>query len=268
MPCVTKKVEYEKADDVWTVRFFSDTHIGNGHCDEALLSGDIAEVAGDPKALWIGMGDSCEFIQRGDPRFATGELASWITTKTTDIAKAEREHALQLFSPIKDKCLALIEGNHEASILQHNERDVYTAFAEGLEATNVLLGPAGFLRLVFSCKGGHTFTVRFFLSHGWFAGRYTSGTSSPLEHIASWVDADIVAAGHSHKKVVFPVDKYVSDHTNHVYQKSTLCIGCGSYLWQTAYAKRKGYKPTQVGGVALVINPYYHTVKTETMIGI
>jgi predicted phosphodiesterase len=268
MPCITKRIEYSGASDIWTVRFFSDTHIGSANCDEALLAGDITEISGDAHALWLGMGDTCEYIQRGDPRFATGELAAWITTKTKDIAKAERDKAVEMFSPIKDKCLALVEGNHESAILQHSERDVYAAFAEGLGAENVLLGPAGFLRLVFSIKGGRTFTVRFFLTHGWWAGRYTSGTSLPLEQMTGWIDVDVIASGHSHKKVAFPVDKFVCDHANHVYQKSTLCIGCGSYLWQTGYAKRKGYRPTQVGGVALQIQPYYHTIKTETIIGI
>ena len=268
MPCVTKKVEYENAAETFTVRFFSDTHIGNGNCDEALLASDIAEVEADPNSLWVGMGDTCEYIQRGDPRFSTGELANWITTKTTDIAKAERERALGLFSPIKDKCLALLEGNHEWSILQHNERDVYSAFAEGLGAENVLLGPAGFLRLVFSCKGGRAFTVRFFLTHGWWAGRYTSGTSLPLEQMTGWIDVDVIASGHSHKQVAFPVAKFTCDRGNNVTQKSTLCLGCGTYLWQTGYAKRKGYRPTQIGGMALTIRPYYHSISIETKVEI
>jgi hypothetical protein len=233
-----------------------------------MLREDIRNVADDPRAYWIGMGDTCEYIQRGDPRFSTGELAAWIGNSTRDIAKAERDYAVELFSPIKDKCLALIQGNHEASILQHNERDVYAAFAEGLEAEGVLLGPAGFLRLVFSCKGGKGFTARFFLSHGWFAGRYTSGTSLHLEQIASWVDADVVAAGHSHKLDAFPIAKYSSDRANRVVQKSTLCLGCGSYLWQIGYAKSKGYKPTQVGGISLQIQPYYYKIKTTLEIGL
>jgi hypothetical protein len=51
MPCVTKKIEYDGANDIITVRFFGDTHIGNANCDEDMLREDIKNVAEDRKSV-------------------------------------------------------------------------------------------------------------------------------------------------------------------------------------------------------------------------
>jgi hypothetical protein len=268
-PCFTKRIEYENADSLYSITFLGDTHIGSSYCDEKTLQVDINTIAENPYARWVGMGDICEWIQRSDPRFATDELASWITTQTKDIAKVERERAVSLLYPIKDKCLGLIEGNHERSIARHNERDVYTQLAEDLElGVESLLGPAGFLRVVFSCNGGKAFTLRIFLTHGWWAGRYYSSNMFPLERLTSDIDADLFVCAHNHQKGAFAVQRFVSDKANNVYQKEILCVNTGCYLYPSAWSRSKGFKPVQHGAKVVDVKPYYKTLRTETNVGL
>jgi len=244
-------------------------HIGSAYCDEKTLQTDINRIAEDPNALWVGMGDMCEWVQRNDPRFSTEELAPWITTKTRDIAKAEREHTVEMLWPIKDKCLGLIEGNHERSIARHNERDVYAQLAEDLElGEDSLLGPAGFLRVVFSCNGGKAFTLRIFLTHGWWSGRYYSSSVFPLEKLAGDVEADMIVCAHNHQKGAFTVQRFVCDHANNVYQKEMLCVNTGCYLYPSSWVRSKGFRPAQHGAKSVMVRPYYKTLHTETSVGL
>lgn len=268
-PCFTKRIEYESADSTYAITFLGDMHIGSAYCDEKTLQADIIAISADPDARWVGMGDICEWIQRSDPRFATDELSPWISTKTRDIVKAEREHAVELLWPIREKCLGLIEGNHERSIARHNERDVYAQLAEDLElGKDSLLGPAGFMRIVFSCKGGKAFTLRSFLTHGWWSGRYYSSSIFPLERLASDVDADLVVCAHNHQKGAFTVQRFVCDRANNVYQKEILCVNTGCYLYPSSWSRSKGFKPAQHGAKVVHVIPYYKTLHTETSVGL
>jgi hypothetical protein len=163
----------------------------------------------------------------------------------------------------------LIEGNHESAIAKHNERDVYMQLAQDLElGEDMLLGPAGFLRLVFSWDKGKTFTLRTFLTHGWWSGKYYSSAMFPLEHLPDWIDADLFVCAHNHHKGAFPVQRLVCDRGNKVYAKEILCVSTGAYLRTTGYAKRRGYRPSQLGAMTVVVNPYYKILRTDTSVGL
>jgi len=268
-PCYTKRIEYSGADHGFAITFLGDMHLGSKHCDEALLQQDIDTIKANPNARWIGMGDMCEWIQRSDPRYNPAERAKWLPANTVDIAGAECDYLVNLLYPIKDKCLGLIEGNHEYAILKHNERDVCSAVAKGLELpVGSLLGPAGFLRLVFSWNKGKTFTLRTFLTHGWWSRKYYSSAMFPLEHLPDWIDADLFVCAHNHHKGAFPVGRLACDRGNSVYTKEILCVSTGAYLKPSGYSVRRGYKPSQLGAKTVDVNPYYQTLRTETSVGL
>lgn len=162
----------------------------------------------------------------------------------------------------------MVEGNHNRSILQHTEREMYATIAEGIGAKNVCVGPSGFLRLVFkrdSGKGktsGARWTMIVFATHGWWGRRLMGAGALNLERIASRVHADIVIAGHDHKNRAFPLEEIESTRYNKVRMKQVWCISSRTYLgsdegdWgQPDYAERAGYRPVGAGGVMIEVTP-------------
>ena len=63
--------------DVYRLFPLGDIHLGNEACDERRFCQVVQEIAGDDRALWIGLGDYCDFINRTDPRFDPLALPRW-----------------------------------------------------------------------------------------------------------------------------------------------------------------------------------------------
>ena len=80
----------------------------------------------------MGGGDYCDAVILGDAkRFDVDTLPNWmlsgdpktIRRRIKDILAAQRRRFLRLVDPIKDKCIGLIEGNHEYTIMKYHNRD-------------------------------------------------------------------------------------------------------------------------------------------------
>jgi len=276
MRTITKRITYTSRSDVFRFHSFSDIHLGNRHCAEKLLRRDIRTVKDDPFAYWWDLGDQCEFINFRDPRFNPKELAKWLLgwDELEDIATAQRDRYLRMFKPIGDKCLMMVEGNHNRTILRHTEREMYTTIAEGLGAKNVCVGSSGFLRIVFTRKTRKTrsgvWTLIVFATHGWWAGRLMGAGALNLERVASRVHSDIVIAGHDHKNRAFPVYEIESTKSNKTRTKKVWCVSSGTYLgsdegeWnQPKYAEDSGYRAVGAGGVVIEVVPDKREIRIQ-----
>jgi len=267
---ITKRITYTSRTDVFRFHSFSDIHLGNRHCAEKLLRRDIRTVQDDPFAYWWDLGDQCEFINFRDLRFNPRELAKWLLgwDELEDIAKAQRDRYVRMFQPIGDKCLMMVEGNHNRSILRHTEREMYATIAEGIDAKNVCVGPSGFLRIVFNRETGKKraqgacWTLIVFATHGWWGGRLMGAGALNLERVAARVHSHIVIVGHDHKNRAFPLEEIESTRYDKVRMKQVWCISSGTYLgsdegdWgQADYAERAGYRPVGAGGVVIEVTP-------------
>lgn len=133
MKCITRHTQYDSRSDVFRLLAIADVHLGNLHANEKLLRQLAQEIQSQPLTYWIGLGDMCEFINLRDPRFDPSELAPWLgMDDLKDLARAEVARFLDIMRPCAAKCIGFVEGNHEYSILQHSESDVYSAMIEGL----------------------------------------------------------------------------------------------------------------------------------------
>ena len=133
MRVLTREFYNVSRSDVFTLYPLGDVHIGARACNEKRFRAKVAEIEADDKALWVGQGDYAEFINRNDKRFSVGSLAKWIDiADLVDLAKAQRDHFLDIVRPIASKCLGLICGNHELAIQQKFERDVYSEIVAGV----------------------------------------------------------------------------------------------------------------------------------------
>jgi hypothetical protein len=93
-----------------------DIHLGTKHCTESDIQKTITEIKDNPQAIWIGMGDYGEFITPNDKRWDSKSIADWLKDEQDNIAEVQTEHLQKLLEPIANKCIGLIEGNHEDAI--------------------------------------------------------------------------------------------------------------------------------------------------------
>ena len=258
IPCVSHRISYRSKTDTFTILGIGDIHLGNEACEEAQLKETVKRVQDDKHCYWVGMGDLAEWINRKDKRFDPDSLPSWLWS-VGDLVKAQRERTIEILSPIGDKCLGLIEGNHERTIYLHQERDVYTTVAEGIGAR--CLGPLGFIRLPFVRYGGNTQQYTIMATHGWWGGGLMGAGALNLERLLGWSTADIVMAGHDHKRRAFSLARLVALNNDTVEQRESWAISTGSYLGGARYAQAKGYRPLPIGSPEVIITPFHRRIQ-------
>jgi predicted phosphodiesterase len=271
---VIRHTRYDSRGDSFRLLLLGDVHLGNKHCDEKTLKMLAQRIVDEPNTYWVGLGDMCEFINLRDPRFDPEELPVWMfgAAELSDIAKAEVGRFLGIMAPTREKCLALCSGNHEESILQHSEHDVYSMILDGLsvKGQDHRLDHRGFLTWRFGqhserSHGGVT-SFRFFLSHGSGGGGTPGATANRLQALANQVDGvDVVVAGHTHraqhisKSVLRPGGKAGVVHRDLVHMVSIPAL-CNDMR----YAERRDMAALATGWTELEIVPDQRLIRVST----
>jgi predicted phosphodiesterase len=249
-----------------------DIHLGNTKCDEAKLERVVAEIAGDPFAFWIDMGDRGEWINRRDPRFDPDAVASWVSVQDLkDIGQRQLDRYEEIMSPIAHKCLAMVKGNHEETIEHFTERDVHSAAVNIIKRAGNIprnrrlsVDFTGWIMLRFyeSKENEKRHSVRrvtINVHHGYADGKLDGAKALALEKRVWTHNADICLMGHSHnamatKKIIEKVDR----RGNIVYESrygSYTCSFLGGEMGQVRYAKKRGYFPNPTGNIEVVLRP-------------
>lgn len=274
MRCIERRVVYASRADVFRLYFLGDIHLGNRSTRERDLTQLVNEViAPDPNAYWLGLGDYCDCINLHDPRFDPTELAGWLYAdrgrSLADIGRAESRRFCELVTPIRDRCLGLVSGNHEDMILQHSEADVYGALVEALAdgANEHRLDHRGFINWRFQrTDAGGTWTLRLHATHGSNGGRRPGGTANRLTDIAGGIDGvDVVVQGHTHRAMYDPIAKFrpgrKESETAVVH-----CINIPPMCADMRYAERLDLPAVPTGYTMLEIAPDKKQVTVSTRI--
>lgn len=258
------RIRYDPGDE-FNLFFLTDFHLGHALCNEDLLKNDIAEIGEDPKALWIGGGDYAEFINRGDKRHRESSLASWLHGKD-DIIAAQEQRLLEYLLPIKDKCLGLVVGTHEAQILDRSERDVYSSLVNSLTGKDrhIRLGVQGFIVLMWDLDKKNRWKTTLFVHHGSGGGLLPGGHALTLGRLPTWFEFDIALIGHRHTRQWVP-NTITGPNTKStgVKQREQAMLFGGTYLESIAmdnseaesYAEYKMLPPKAAGGVRIKFKP-------------
>jgi len=187
---------------VFAIYPLGDLHLGVQHCDEDLLSAKVDEIK-KSKSFWIGMGDYADLIMPSDfKRWDGAILADWMKGQEDHIAPTQLRRVAKILEPIWDKCLCLIEGNHEESIRKYHS---YNFMKELLyEANKKHTVPYGgvscMVELIFrrnNSRESHVYRIH--ARHGEGAARTTGARALAVLRLAqTFVDAHIVFSGHLH----------------------------------------------------------------------
>ncbi len=262
-----------------------DWHLGNKDCARGELANTIKEIADDPMAVWLGMGDYAEYIGVGDPRFDPLCFDSTLSisdlgTLGTVLSRQVRD----LMMPIRHKCLGLLFGNHEAKYMKYsNQQQLHAWLCTELGVSD--LGYSTLFRLtmarissikvplklglvspkvikkVSSHHGGSRWTLTIFAHHGAGAAATRGGKMQRLEKFMKQHDADLYFTAHLHEKMPLGDDKIgISPDGSRLESHQTLGTITGSYLrtygdGYPGYGEIRGYSPTSLGAAMVTLTP-------------
>jgi hypothetical protein len=216
-----------------------DIHYGSPNCNVKLLKGILDYIKETPSCYIIGMGDYIDSILPKDKRFDP--------TNEFKVIDEYVEDMKALFSPVKDRFLCLLTGNHEYHLHTDGFGDVSLRLSKELGVAYG--GFSCFLRL--ETKQKPVKRIVGYLHHGWFSGRQRGSKINNLENMMRDYDADFYLAGHSH-------DLFATRRVRIGFEgaKKIVFANTGSFLetatWNTCgYGERAGYPPQKLGVVKI-----------------
>ena len=249
------------------IHLLGDIHAGIKHCSESQILDRVKEIKNDPNAYFIGMGDYADFITPSDPRWDIQVIADWV--EKDNLARSLEKHVINLFSPIKDKCLGLLEGNHEDAIRIHNHDDVQKNICNELSVSN--LGYT--VIIIFTLKRrksteSHHLKGVFTHGSGWAV---TKGSKiNRLERFMNmFPTCRIAAMGHMHDRIDHTLPYLDINTEGKIVDAQRVGVVSGSWLRtyaqgvRASYAEKKGYPPTTLGSPVIMIKPNENRIWVE-----
>uniref|UniRef100_A0A6M3KCI3 Calcineurin-like phosphoesterase n=1 Tax=viral metagenome TaxID=1070528 RepID=A0A6M3KCI3_9ZZZZ len=258
-----------------TFRFvpLGDFHLGSLSCDEGTLRRTIQDIADDPLARWIGMGDLLESIAPDDKRWNPKAVLPEAKQEQAAIGDWYVEKLCSILDPIMDKCWGLCDGNHEDAFNKRYFTNINKRVLHEYGLEDLYGEWACATKVQFEDDNNHRRVLKFFQQHGWQAGRKKGAKINSLEDLCGYMEGcHIYLVAHSHERFVVPftalgfnqqwTDFEVYDcygaHTGSflkTYQKDVVC-----------YGEKRGYRPTSLGTVEFKVTTGQTGVKVRAVI--
>lgn len=241
-----------------------DIHLGNKGCNISKLKKIIKYVKEHKHCYWIGMGDYIDCINYTDKRFDPSTITEPFISNLTNSIPLQVEELLKLLSPIKDKCLGLLRGNHEEKIRLKYQYDILYDMTKAWDFKVPNLKDTAIIRLRFTAvRGIASFDI--FCTHSNVGGRKGGAKLNRLEDMIGHIDADIYLMAHAHIKLTASRSVLFVDQRLNLTHKKRVMAVTGSFFNGYAqdvpsYIEKMGYPPTSTGSVKLMINPRRHDV--------
>lgn len=271
-----KDVAVSSKADIYYVYPIGDVHIGAFNCAEQHFRQYVEYIKNKENALWFGGGDYCNYITPQDTkRYDVRALADWlfvgsamtIKEALADIAKQERERFCEIVEPIKDKCLGLLEGNHESFIMRYTNSGHHFVMCDELGVSN--LTDCAFIRLNFKINNGCGQTVIIWAMHGFGGGRTPGAEPNHLLREGQIADADVILRGHSHSFRIEPSEPHLyvprkGCFPDECYQREVFKGNWGCWLKSYArgaptYDSRAAYPVRPLRAMEIKIKPMHNT---------
>jgi hypothetical protein len=245
---------FKDVDVSASFRFYGigDVHAGNKHVQVDKLDSTIEKVQEDPGAYWFGLGDLGDWIAFSDRRFEEYEMADWIDI--SDPWMSTIDWLGDKFSPIADKCLGLVPGNHEMTVAKRYHMHVHKHVCARLGVVD--LGPMAFYRTIFHyCRRRRAFD--FFLTHGWGGGRTSGARANKLEQLMRDNHARVYMIGHVHGQlpILNSAVRRITSKNRLAYERRVGVVS-GTYLLDAEYERRFGCAPSVIGSPMISLEPF------------
>ena len=251
-----------------TLRLFpiGDVHMGAVACDLNDFRRLVKLVAEDNDARWLGMGDMGDLIMPSDPRWSmdghdwkrlgyTGRVPSTKNLAVEHVKFIKRE-----LEPIADKCLGLLDGNHETAFEKHYFSSPMEEVADAFKVPH--LGYTALVQLNIAQRRHpeYGWVSNIFAEHGAAGGGTIGNATNSLQRRAAEWEADVYLKGHVHQFGVTSKVALSFGGPEKIAKRDRVFMLTGTYLrgYQigvnetTTYSERKGYPPSEIGGGVVV----------------
>jgi hypothetical protein len=259
----------------------------------------VGKITKASNTYWIGGGDYCECIKPSDlKRFEFEGLPNWmlgpdakqffidiknvlteedaaeilkkykgkIKRNLRDIVGVQRQRIINMLNPIKDKCLGLLEGNHEEKVRRYHNLDHHGLVCNALAVKDLTSEALFRLRFV---RGDSTKIVKVFACHGHGGGRTAGAEPNHLFRLAAHWRVDLILRGHSHifcinpplVELGVPNSGSLPDECLQYYKRAGNW-GCWLKSYATGastYVTRATYPPRPLSTLEIEIQPHVHS---------
>lgn len=253
MEAVECRIHTKDARDRFRIYVIGDMHSDARTFDEARFRAFIAHIAKDRDAIALSVGDYVEGRTPGqrffDPnalideaRYHIGDYVSWALDRSEQLLAPLRKASTPLF---------LWQGNHD----HYMQWSGFTAeLSRRLKAT--FMGDEAMIRCVVgndAKKSCHALTI--YGTHGSGGAGLPGAKVNAMQRYMSWVDADVIVAGHVHDGMIRVVPRLgiTAKGTPDIVNRPVALVRAPAFVRRAVkgvhtYASRKGY-PTADDGL-------------------
>lgn len=231
--------EYPRDMDYLTLYPIGDVHWGAAECMEKEFQSYLKLIEADDHAAVITLGD---LINNGVKSSVTNCYAEKYRPRE------QKSMMIDLLSPIRDKIICGVRGNHEYRTVKDADQDVMldiftalsiqkTAYASDLGLVKISVGEK---------HNRKPATYMFGAMHGSGGGTLLGSGLNKSDSMQMCIEGiDGMLSGHTHKPAKVPSARLVFDsHNNNVIRTKTLNFICTSWLNYGGYPERMMLRPT------------------------
>lgn len=228
-----------------TVELFyvADWHIGSACFNEKAAKELISHVAAEDNRFVCLGGDMMD-------NATVGSVSDGF--KATMTPEDQLEWLVEMLTPIKDRILAVVEGNHEKRTAKTTSINLMKQFCNTMGIADKYAGDAFLLFLKFgygriSPNSGRLAPYLYVIygKHGSGGGGTVGGKLNKVGKMAETVDCDVYLHAHTHMPGAFKTDFIRVDRPNSTFiQKTQLFVNTASLLDFGGYGERLGFKPS------------------------
>lgn len=222
----------------------ADTHIGDIHSDFNKLREQLDWVAAEPNRFIILNGDLVDMAVRA----SIGDIYSQNLMPMQAL-----EQCVKIFSPYKDRILAVQPGNHELRIWKTDGIDFTQLLCHQLQIGDRCSNASTLLFIRFGeHKGndrqhGRPICYTIYCVHGSGGGKKEGGKINRLAELAAIIDADVYVHSHTHLPAVFKEGFYrVSAANSSVARVDKLFVNTSAFLEYGGYGELQSFKPASL----------------------
>lgn len=244
----TVKVDLPKELKSVEIHTFADWHIGDKSCQKDMINKQIDCVREKENAFVI----------------LNGDLLNNATKTSVSDCYAEEmppmeaiQHLVELLSPIKDKILMMLQGNHEARTYRTDGIDLSYLVASQLGFADRYCREGGllFLRFGHDTYRGRKQWYSIYATHGSGGGRKEGAKAIRLADMASIVDADIYIHSHTHLPMVMKQSFFrVCSSNSTVSLTEKLFVNTDAKIGYGGYGQSYEFKPSSNSSPVIYLN--------------
>ena len=163
----------------------------------------------------------------------------------------QKKRMVEMLSPIKDRILCAVNGNHEARSMKDVDNDITYDIMTKLDLEDRYRQEAAFMKVSLGHRKADNTPIQsytFAVTHGSGGGGSTGAAINKAEGFSRTIDGlDCMVVGHTHKGAVTKPEKIVIDRKNNIVTLSHyVVVSMVSWMNYGGYALRKMLPPSQV----------------------